>query len=118
MIVRRRVAFVLAAALLGAAAGQAAELPSQRGQSDKPKKAEPAKACNIAGNPGVLAPNGVVHLVCTATVPAPGVPIVFGPSVTPGCWVEYRFATEWVERISPAGRAVLDCWVNPRAVMR
>jgi hypothetical protein len=59
MIVRRRVAFALAAAFLGAAAGQAAELPSQREQSDKPKKAEPAKACNIAGNPGVLAPNGV-----------------------------------------------------------
>jgi hypothetical protein len=59
MIIRRRVAFALAAALLGAAVGQAAELPSQRGQSDKPKKAEPAKACNVAGNPGVLAPNGV-----------------------------------------------------------
>ena len=30
MIVQRRVAFVLVAALLGAAAAQAAELPSQR----------------------------------------------------------------------------------------
>jgi hypothetical protein len=59
MIVRRRVAFALAAAFLGATAGQAAELPSQRGQSDKPKKAEPAKACNVAGNPGVLVANGV-----------------------------------------------------------
>jgi hypothetical protein len=59
MFVRRRVAFALAAAVLGAAAGQAAELPSQRGQTDKPKRAEPAKACDIAGNPGVLLANGV-----------------------------------------------------------
>jgi hypothetical protein len=59
MIGERWVAFVLAAALLGAAIGQAAELPSQRGQSDKPKKAEPARKCDIAGNPGVLAANGV-----------------------------------------------------------
>jgi hypothetical protein len=59
MIVRRWVAFALAAALFGAAVGQAAELPSQRGQTSKPKKAEPARACNIAGNPGVLAADGV-----------------------------------------------------------
>ncbi|HEY1781857.1 MAG TPA: hypothetical protein VGG79_15745 [Roseiarcus sp.] len=59
MIVRRWVAFALAAALFGALAGQAAELPSQRGQTMKPKKAEPARTCNIAGNPGVLAGNGV-----------------------------------------------------------
>ena len=59
MIVQRWVAFALAAALLGAAAGQAAELPSQRGQTNKPKKAEPARTCDIAGNPGVLAANGV-----------------------------------------------------------
>lgn len=59
MIVRRWLAFALAAALSGAAAGQAAELPSQRGQANKPKKAEPVRACNIAGNPGVLAANGV-----------------------------------------------------------
>jgi hypothetical protein len=59
MFVRRRVAFALAAAVLGAGAGQAAELPSQRGQTDKPKRTEPAKACNIAGNPGVLLANGV-----------------------------------------------------------
>jgi hypothetical protein len=59
MFVRRRVAFALAAAVLGAGAGQAAELPSQRGQTDKPRRAEPAKACSIAGNPGVLMANGV-----------------------------------------------------------
>jgi hypothetical protein len=59
MIVQRWAALILAAGLLGGVAGQAAELPSQRGQSDKPKKAEPAKACNVAGNPGVLAANGV-----------------------------------------------------------
>ncbi len=59
MIVRRWVAFALAAALFGAAAGQAAELPSQRGQANKPKKAEAARTCDIAGNPGVLAANGV-----------------------------------------------------------
>jgi hypothetical protein len=61
-----------------------------------------------------MAPNGMMHLVCTATVPAPGVPVVFGPSETEECWIENRFATEWVERISPSGQAVLDCWVNPR----
>jgi hypothetical protein len=59
MIVQRWVAFAVAAALLGAAAGQAAELPSQRGQTTKPKQAEPAKKCDIAGAPGVLAANGV-----------------------------------------------------------
>ena len=59
MIVQRWVAFALAAALLGAAVGQAAELPSQRGQSDKRKKAEPARACDVAGSPGVRAANGV-----------------------------------------------------------
>lgn len=59
MIVQRWAALALAAALLDAAAGQAAELPSQRGQTNKPKQAEPAKTCDIAGNPGVLAANGV-----------------------------------------------------------
>jgi hypothetical protein len=59
MIIRRLPAFALAAALLGVTAGQAAELPSQRGQTDKPKQAERAKTCNIAGSPGVLAANGV-----------------------------------------------------------
>lgn len=59
MFVRRTVAFALAAALLGAAAGGAAELPSQRGKTEKPKRAEPATTCNIAGNPGVLMANGV-----------------------------------------------------------
>ena len=65
-----------------------------------------------------LAPNGVVHLVCTATVTAPGVLIVIGPSLTPECWVETAFATEWVERISPSGQAVLHCWVNPSRGLR
>jgi len=59
MFVRRRVAFALAAALLGAAAATAAELPSQRGKTEKPKKAEPAQTCDIAGFPGVLTANGV-----------------------------------------------------------
>ncbi|MGH6797355.1 MAG: hypothetical protein ACREDI_03105 [Roseiarcus sp.] len=59
MIVQRWVAFALAGAFLGAAAGQAAELPSQRGHTNKPKQAEPAKTCDIAGAPGVLAANNV-----------------------------------------------------------
>ena len=59
MFIRRRVALALTAALMGATAGGAAELPSQRGKSDKPKHAEPARACNIAGAPGVLGPDGV-----------------------------------------------------------
>ena len=59
MIVQRWVAFALAAALCGATAGQAAELPSQRGQTNKPKQAYAAKTCNVAGVHGVLAANGV-----------------------------------------------------------
>jgi hypothetical protein len=59
MISQRWVAFALGAALLGATAGQAAELPSQRSQTQKQKQPEPAKTCNIAGNPGILAGNGV-----------------------------------------------------------
>ena len=59
MILRRWGALATAAALLGTAAAQAAELPSQRGQTHKAKETEAAKTCNIAGNPGVLAANGV-----------------------------------------------------------
>ena len=58
MIVQRWVAFALAAALLGAAA-QAAELPSQRGQTTKSKKTQYVTPCNVAGSPGVLAGDGV-----------------------------------------------------------
>ncbi len=58
MVVQRQVVFALAATLLGAAAAQAAELPSQR-HPDKPRGAEAAKTCNVAGSPGVLAGNGV-----------------------------------------------------------
>jgi hypothetical protein len=56
MIVERCFACALWAAILGASAGQAAELPAQ---NKKPTKAEPARKCDIAGNPGVLAANGV-----------------------------------------------------------
>jgi len=56
MIVKRWLACGLSAALLVATAGQAAELPAQ---NKKPTKAEPARTCDIAGNPGVLAANGV-----------------------------------------------------------
>ncbi len=58
MSVQRQVAFALVAALLGSAA-QAAELPSQRGQPDKSKKAEYVTPCNVAGSPGIEAANGV-----------------------------------------------------------
>jgi hypothetical protein len=56
MTVERWFACALSAALLLASAGQAAELPAQ---NKKPTKAESAKKCDIAGNPGVLAANGV-----------------------------------------------------------
>lgn len=56
---QRWIAFATAAVLFGAFAGRAAELPSQRGQTHKQKQAEAAKTCNIAGNPGVLAADGV-----------------------------------------------------------
>jgi hypothetical protein len=59
MIIQRWAAFAAAAALLGALASQAAELPSQRGQTHKAKETQAAKTCNIAGNPGVLAANGI-----------------------------------------------------------
>src|SRR5579872_4497088 len=59
MFVRRRVALALAAAVMSAAAGWAAELPSQRGQTHKPKHAEQGRTCDIAGSPGVLEANGV-----------------------------------------------------------
>jgi hypothetical protein len=49
-------ACALSAALLAAAAVQAAELPAQ---NKRPDKADLAKTCDIAGNPGVLAANGV-----------------------------------------------------------
>jgi hypothetical protein len=58
MMVQRWVAFALAAAALGATAGQAAELPSER-HANKPKQAEAAKKCNVAGSPGIQAANGV-----------------------------------------------------------
>jgi hypothetical protein len=58
MIVQRQIAVGLVAAFLGAAAGRAAELPSQR-HSDKPPQAEALKKCNVAGSPGVVAGNGV-----------------------------------------------------------
>jgi hypothetical protein len=56
MVVERWFACALSAALLLASAGQAAELPSQ---NKNPTKAEPAKKCDVAGNPGVQAANGV-----------------------------------------------------------
>ena len=56
MIVERWLACALAAVILGATAAPGAELPAQ---NKKPTKAEPAKTCDIAGNPGVVAANGV-----------------------------------------------------------
>jgi hypothetical protein len=56
MSVQRWLTLALASALLGAVAGQAAELPAQ---NKKPTKAEPAQKCDIAGFPGVVAANGV-----------------------------------------------------------
>jgi hypothetical protein len=58
MIVQRRIGFALLAALLSAAATQAAELPSQH-HADKTKDAEADKKCSIAGSPGIVAGNGV-----------------------------------------------------------
>jgi hypothetical protein len=64
-----------------------------------------------------LALSGMLHLVCTARVPAPGVPTIispmdFGPSPV-GCDIEGEMTLTWSERISPAGQAVLDCWRRP-----
>jgi hypothetical protein len=59
MALERCFAFALAVALLGAIAGQAAELPAQNTQSKKPKQAEPVKHCDIAGSPGIVAATGV-----------------------------------------------------------
>jgi hypothetical protein len=59
MIIQRWVGFALAGSIVAAIAAQAAELPSQRGQTDKPKKAEHVTPCNVAGTPGILASDGV-----------------------------------------------------------
>jgi hypothetical protein len=58
MTIQRWVAFGLAGAVVAATTGQAAELPSQR-HADKPKQAEAARKCNVAGSPGVQAGDGV-----------------------------------------------------------
>jgi len=58
MILQRQVGFALVAALLGATAAHAAELPSQH-HTDKTREAEAAKKCNVAGSPGILAGDGV-----------------------------------------------------------
>ncbi len=57
--VERCLAFALVAALLGAVAGHAAELPAQNAQNKKPKQPEPVRHCDVAGSPGILAANGV-----------------------------------------------------------
>jgi hypothetical protein len=59
MIIRRWVTLALAGAVITATAGQAAELPSQRGQTGKSKKTEYVTPCNVAGSAGVLASNGI-----------------------------------------------------------
>jgi hypothetical protein len=59
MIIRRRVTLALVGAIVTATAGQAAELPSQRGQIDKSKKTEYVTPCNVAGSAGILAADGV-----------------------------------------------------------
>jgi hypothetical protein len=59
MIRQRRFAFALAAALVGPALCQAAELPAQNAPSKKPKHAAPTKICSIAGVTGVLTAEGV-----------------------------------------------------------
>ena len=57
MIVERWFAFALAAARLRLTAGRAAELPSQNKKTE-PRPNLPGR-CDVAGNPGVLAANGV-----------------------------------------------------------
>jgi hypothetical protein len=59
MIIQRCVTFALAATVVAAIAAQAAELPSQRGRTDKSKKTEYVTPCNVAGAAGVLASDGV-----------------------------------------------------------
>jgi hypothetical protein len=59
MIIRRWVTLALVGAVVTATAGHAAELPSQRGHTDKSKKTEYVTPCNVAGFAGVLASNGV-----------------------------------------------------------
>src|SRR6202522_1250399 len=59
MIIRRWVTLALVGAVVTATAGQAAELPSQRGQTDKSKKTEYVTPCNVAGSAGILASDGV-----------------------------------------------------------
>ena len=59
MIIRRWLRLALVGAIVTTTAGQAAELPSQRGQTDKSKKTEYVTPCNVAGSAGILASDGV-----------------------------------------------------------
>jgi hypothetical protein len=59
MAIDRSIACAILGVLALPTALPAAELPSQNDQSKKPKPAEAVKHCNIAGSPGVQAPNGV-----------------------------------------------------------
>jgi hypothetical protein len=59
MIIRRWVTLALVGAVVTATAAHAAELPSQRGHTDKSKKTEYVTPCNVAGSAGVLASDGV-----------------------------------------------------------
>ena len=61
-----------------------------------------------------LAPNGVLHLVCHARVPPPGVTVRIEPAGPFDlCGIEGNLTSTWEERISPSGEAILECWVNP-----
>ena len=59
MIIRRCVTLALVGAVVTTTAGQAAELPSQRGQTDKSKKTEYVTPCNVGGSAGILASDGI-----------------------------------------------------------
>ncbi len=52
-----RLAF--AVLVLGVSAAEGAELPSRVKSAKPPEHAQPLKKCNIGGNAGVLAANGV-----------------------------------------------------------
>jgi hypothetical protein len=66
-----------------------------------------------------LAPNGMLHLVCHARVPAPGVRMRLGPAGPfDRCGIEGFSTSTWEERISPSGEAILECWVNPGSRQR
>ena len=107
---RRLLAICLLSAVMGEAGAAAVVVKDRLCGLFDPQRQFLIQAFGLS----TLAPNGIMHLVCHARVPAPGVPLRFGPTnVFDQCNIEGNSTPTWEERISPSGEAILECWVNP-----